>query len=170
MTESVLYNFLTDLVLRGWSSQDLSEQVRILQVAFSKLENNRVPSGSWLRAAVYRECARVAKSMDASSQQASWQQAVGDPGVALIRAMQQVMSIPAKDLGDDVASLAPAGVAQLSAGVAQLRLQGSPGTESLHQEHSEGAGTISKMFQTAGVISQKGLPPQESRGRAAAAR
>ena len=69
--------------------------------------------------------------MAASSQQASWQQAVGevgDPGVALIRAMQQAMSIPAKDLGDDVASLAPAGVAQLSVGVAQLSLQGSPGT------------------------------------------
>ena len=42
--------------------------------------------------------------------------------------MQQAMSIPSKDLGDDVASLAPVGVAQLSAGVAQLSLQGSPGT------------------------------------------
>ena len=77
----------------------------------------------------------MAKSMAASSQQASWQQqAVGDPGVALIRAMQQDMSIPAKDLGDDVASLAPAGVALVAAAVldehedAELPPQEKPGT------------------------------------------
>ena len=143
----------------GWSSQALSEQIQLLRAAFTRLDEHRVPVGSWLRAAIFRECARVAKSMAAdigSSRQASLQQAAADPGMALITAMQQAMSIPAKDLGDDIGSLTPAGVTQLSL---MAGIEASSGAAD--PDHSEKGGTISKMLQAADQSSQKGLPPQE---------
>ena len=79
----------------GWRGQALPEQVNMLQAACSCLAENNVPRGSWLRAAAFRECARVAKSMvsSESSLQASLQQADNDPGVALIATMKNAMAI-----------------------------------------------------------------------------
>ena len=45
-----------------------------------------------------------------------------DPTVALIRDMSQLMSIPSDDLGNNVAALAPAGVAQVAASLSNLPL------------------------------------------------
>eukprot|EP00974_Lingulodinium_polyedra_P062483 6032439-Lingulodinium_polyedra.AAC.1 len=56
------------------------------------------PVGSWFRAVVFWERARVS-----SLRAYLLHQAVDDPGAA------QVMSTPAKDFGDDVGSLTPAG-------------------------------------------------------------
>ena len=100
----------------SWDRQDLTNQVQMLQGALSHLDEKGVPLGSWPRAFVFRECARVAKSMAAGhegSLQAALQKAV-DPGAELITAMTNVMSVPSKDLGDNINSLAPPGMSQLS--------------------------------------------------------
>ena len=100
----------------SWEHEDLTNQVQMLRGALSHLDEKGVPLGSWLRAFVFRECARVAKSMAAGhegSLQAALQKAV-DPGAELITAMTKVMSVPSTDLGDDINSLAPAGMSQLS--------------------------------------------------------
>ena len=137
-------------LVHGWDSRDVSEQVKVLQLAFDQFDVVKSPAGSWLRAAVFRECARVAKSMAASSTSVagivSSQHSSGDPGLALIEAMKQAMSIPPKDLGDDAGSLAPSSVAQLA-------LQSG-------EASVDGKDTINEMLKTVGQSSQKGLPPQ----------
>ena len=100
----------------GWGKDDLRKQVYKPQGALAWLDERGVLAASWLRAAVFRECARVAKSMAAGhegSLQAALQKAV-DPGAELITAMTNVMSVPSKDLGDNINSLAPPGMSQLS--------------------------------------------------------
>ena len=89
----------------------------------------------------------MAKSMvevDKGSHPAAMQNADHDPGAALITAMTKVMSVQSTDLGDDIKSLAPAGMLQ----------------QASHPEDPplEGKDTINLMLQTAGQ-QEKGLPP-----------
>ena len=92
----------------------------------------------------------MAKSMATGhegSLQAAMQKADHDPGAALITAMAQAMSVQSTDLGDDMKSLAPAGM-----------LQQASHPEDPPQE--PGQDTINLMRQTTRQQQQyKGLPP-----------
>ena len=97
------------------------------------------------------------------SLQASLQQ-VDDPGSALINAMKNTMDIPSKELGDDIGSLTPASVTQLSLATTDPggALAGGPG-----EELSEKGGIISKMLQVVGQHDQKGAATRTCAARCA---
>ena len=84
-------------------------------------------------------------------------QVAGDPGLALINAMKNAMAISSKELGDDIGSLTPAGITQLSLEAGASDLGGARG-----EERSEKGGTINKMLQSVDQQGQKGLPPQQA--------
>ena len=149
-----------------FQQQPLEVQAKTLTTAFARLDKHGAPKGSWLRAAMFRECARVARALSdqgGGTRQASLQASAHDPAASLIGAMATAMTINVDDLGD-VNNLAPSGVMALAAAAAQPaadKTKDNPDDLEGAEATTVAAKSWSNLLQSSlGDGECKGLPPK----------